>query len=308
MYDPREPNSYDDVIKRRQDAVKRRRDEEEHAAKLRTAAAAQRAALQEHLDARLPPPPAPPPAAFGRHHTTGVAAASANSSSSSALTADEIRRQRIAVGSRMGVAGAAELEMEEHEVVLKERKAAAADSGTTSRVQRMMAAMGHVEGRGLGKDGSGIAAPLEATKSSLLGTSGHIIAPGAVKPSRPPVRGKPSATLLIRNTCAPGRRTPDATLQDDMLSECAKYGVVRGIRVHVEPEESGDCPPAEWIRVVVRFDSVASAFKASEAIHYRLFDGRHAIVSFFPTSNFDKGIFSRQPDEVPVAACAPTQP
>ena len=196
------------------------------------------------------------------------------------------------------------------------------DGGGGGIGARMMAKMGHVAGKGLGKDESGITAPLLHMKTGVR--SGVIRAGDA---PTAPVRGSssggdgggpgrdtaattnggvllstvggtqpadaaavltpttPTHVVLLRNMAGPG--DVDDDLEAEVKEECAtKYGPVEG--VFVFECGPGSVPEHEAVRIFVRFASVASAARAQADLHGRFFGGRAVSAAFF-----DEGRYAR---------------
>lgn len=263
MYDPRAPNSYDLVAK------KRAADDAERA---KAAQQLKAAAQVEAEQARI------------------LAAAALVAKPAGDTTVEDIKRHRLAMSASLGNAAAIEMQRDEHEASVKERKALGLDSG--SKGSRFLAKLGVKEGQSVSGDGEGLANHLVNMKTGMA-AGGSVLVPMAAAPAKPAVKGRPSATLLIRNAAAEASEE----LRMDVQSECANYGTVRATKVHQLDPATGSWAPSELVRVFVRFDNVASAFKAAENLSGRSYQGRQITVSFFPTALFENNSLDPTPDE-----------
>lgn len=259
MYDPRVPNTYDQ-LKRTEIAAR---------VAAQTAVPAAPTKIVEDVHDNLP-------SVF---------------TSSMPLTAEDMRRQRLSVSARLGVQVAADMHKEEHEAALRERR-----EGGSSAASKAAAFLLSAGGNDAAPAGAGsLASHLVLQKSSLLGGT-HAFVPAPVIKQAP--KGKPSATVLLRNIASPA--DDFAALQTDIQSECARFGVVRAVRIATVQPEAG-WHEGEGVRVLVRFDTVAAAFKACEGLDARVYNGSSVHVSFFPTAQFDKGEFGPAENEIRVA-------
>jgi hypothetical protein len=269
MYDPRLPNSYDSIA-----AAKRKlRQEVEAAAAARVAEEAQKGQYVDEHDA--------------------AAAVAAGAPMDIDMAPEALRRHRVEASARLGVQSAIEMQREEHEANLRERKALGLDSG--SKAKNFLKKLGVTEGQGLtGAGGSGLASHLVLEKANLA-AGGNVLVEGA-GPAKPVVKGRPSSTLLLRNVTM-SRPIDEFALAMDIQNEASKHGVVKAVRVFPLPELPEGWAPGELTRVLVRFDTVASAFKAAEALNQRLYDGRHIFVSFYSTAVFDRSEYGPSAEE-----------
>jgi hypothetical protein len=277
MYDPRQPNSYDAVMSARATA----RQQSVTAAAATTAATVPGGVIQPTpLDNELEK-------ALAQHAPASMAD----------MTPEDMRRLRVAASARLGVQSAMAMERDDHEAAVKERKALGLDS--SSKASKFLKLMGVGEGQALPAAGGGLTSHLVMEKSAMPG-GGNVLVQSS-GPTKAQVKGKPSAALLLRNVAAPDATSTDA-LQLDMQTECAKFGVVKYVRVHQLGTLPDGWHPGEGVRVFVRFDSVASAFKAAEALHHRVYDGRNIVVSFVPTITVERGELqpTSEEDRLPV--------
>jgi hypothetical protein len=178
------------------------------------------------------------------------------------------------------------MERDEHDAAVLERKKLGLDGKT--RGSKFLEKMGATSKAGvLGRnDAPGLSTPL-VLEPSRMAAGGSVLAE-AKGAQRPPVTGRPSMTLLLRNV-AGGKVEDPESLRQDIQLECAKYGVVKLVRVHQLDQLPEGWAPGESVRVLVKFESAAVALKASSNLHWRHFDGRRLIVSFFPFHAFEQG-------------------
>lgn len=205
----------------------------------------------------------------------------------SRIDADELHRRRVAMSSKLGIKAAEDLEKQQHEFNVKQRQEV-----KKQRTMSMLANFGVEEGKAMGD--SSLVGPLEMRRTSQ---GSVIIAPSTptVDSKKPPLKGKAAATILVRNF----KPTIDESLSLDIQTECAKYGLVKSVRILDLGSTGIDRGFSEFecVRVLVRFDNVLNAVRAAEALHWRLFDGRRLCVAYFPTALFDKGTYEPHPDE-----------
>ncbi|XP_062229980.1 DNA-damage-repair/toleration protein DRT111, chloroplastic-like [Phragmites australis] len=131
--------------------------------------------------------------------------------------------------------------------------------GQMTAAQRMMAKMGWKEGQGLGKQEQGITAPLVAKKTD--GRGGVIVDENnsrlEKKPKSVNFDGLPTRVLLLRNMIGPGE--VDDELEDEVASECAKYGtVLRGPSGYSVSAGLLQSPPLDPLPVTVNSTATAS--------------------------------------------------
>ncbi|RCV20573.1 hypothetical protein SETIT_4G067300v2 [Setaria italica] len=170
--------------------------------------------------------------------------------------------------------------------------------GQMTAAQRMMAKMGWKEGQGLGKQEQGITAPLVAKKTDRRG--GVIVdesssRPPEKKPKSVTFDGPPTRVLLLRNMVGPGE--VDDELEDEVASECAKYGTVT--RVLIFEITQADFPAEEAVRIFIQFERAEEATKALIDLQGRFFGGRLVQSSFFDEERFGRNELAPMPGEVP---------
>jgi hypothetical protein len=225
------------------------------------------------------------------------------------MAPDEAHQERLRLSSAMGIVAAQQLLRDDDDARHKEHQQQG--RSVKGRVGRMLGFASDVvaspgpSGKSGSDDtglislsGGGDLAPgaSSSSSSSIFGSlefvpssmhaGGHVLVATEKRPAKQAIRGKPSSALLLRNLASRG--AVDAQLQADLLSECSRYGVVRGLVVYELPDShplsSND---KEGLRVFVRYDTVAAAFKAAEMLNGRSFDGRRVVVSFYPAALFD---------------------
>ncbi|GJN00873.1 hypothetical protein PR202_ga18095 [Eleusine coracana subsp. coracana] len=169
--------------------------------------------------------------------------------------------------------------------------------GQMTAAQRMMAKMGWKEGQGLGKQEQGITAPLVAKKTDRR--AGVIIDESNSRPEKKPKSvnfdGPPTRVLLLRNMVGPGE--VDDELEDEVASECAKYGTV--LRVLIFEITQANFPPEEAVRIFIQFERAEEATKAMIDLQGRFFGGRVVQATFFDEERFGKNELAPMPGEVP---------
>ncbi|KAL6839679.1 hypothetical protein ACP4OV_030618 [Aristida adscensionis] len=169
--------------------------------------------------------------------------------------------------------------------------------GQMTAAQRMMAKMGWKEGQGLGKQEQGITAPLVAKKTDRRG--GVIVDESNSRQEKKPKSvnfdGPPTRVLLLRNMVGPGE--VDDELEDEVASECAKYGTV--LRVLIFEITQTDFPADEAVRIFIQFERAEEATKAMIDLQGRFFGGRVVQASFFDEERFGRNELAPMPGEVP---------
>ncbi|TVU12507.1 hypothetical protein EJB05_46158 [Eragrostis curvula] len=169
--------------------------------------------------------------------------------------------------------------------------------GQMTAAQRMMAKMGWKEGQGLGKQEQGITAPLVAKKTDRRG--GVIIDESNSRPEKKPKSvnfdGQPTRVLLLRNMVGPGE--VDDELEDEVASECAKYGTVS--RVLIFEITQPNFPADEAVRIFIQFERAEEATKAMIDLQGRFFGGRVVQATFFDEEKFGRNELAPMPGEVP---------
>lgn len=238
------------------------------------------------------------------------------------LSAEELHRRRVRQSAALGVRAAVEMMREEFEAAHKTRVAEGDDrrGRIRQKLGRLMDAAATAGAKEMAPPPVGIfAAPLVFQKTDLA-AGGYVVRETGGGERRRGSHGKPSSTILIRflrdgppveifDTKSNNAEARNAFLEA-IQDECGQCGVVRSVRYALLSDEEqatlrerlkkaageeGDSSVTnlevrlarEMIRVFVRFDAVANAFKALETLQQR----HDAVweVSFFPTQLFDAG-------------------
>jgi splicing factor 45 len=80
-------------------------------------------------------------------------------------------------------------------------------------------------------------------------------------------------------------------LEKDTISECTKYGKVKGCKVL--ENLSPDCPLDESVSVFVAFFNQESAVRAFKDMNGRFFGGRQVVAAFYDESKYEEGVLIR---------------
>lgn len=91
----------------------------------------------------------------------------------------------------------------------------------------------------------------------------------------------------------------DLELEDEICSECTKYGTVA--RVVIFEITEADFPVTEAVRIFVQFQRSEEATKALVDLDGRFFGGRVVRASFYDEDRFTKNELAPSPGEVPAA-------
>uniref|UniRef100_A0A2P2JRV5 DNA-damage-repair/toleration protein DRT111 n=1 Tax=Rhizophora mucronata TaxID=61149 RepID=A0A2P2JRV5_RHIMU len=168
--------------------------------------------------------------------------------------------------------------------------------GQMTAAQRMMAKMGWKEGQGLGKQEQGITTPLLAKKTDRR--AGVIVNASETKPEKKVksvnFNGLPSRVLLLKNMVGPGE--VDDELEDEVASECAKYGTVTRVLIFEITEPN--FPREEAVRIFIQFERPEETKKAFEDLDGRYFGGNVVRAAFYDEERFGKNELAPLPGEV----------
>eukprot|EP01138_Halocafeteria_seosinensis_P000542 gb/GECG01000556.1/.p1 GENE.gb/GECG01000556.1/~~gb/GECG01000556.1/.p1 ORF type:complete len:477 (+),score=83.25 gb/GECG01000556.1/:1-1431(+) len=173
---------------------------------------------------------------------------------------------------------------------------------------KMMHGWGYQEGKGLGKDESGITAPLEHEKVGHA--HGIIKNPDEEQADYSENDTKPmnaSRIVLLQNMV--GRGEVDKDLQSETAEECSNFGPV--IQCVVDESKDSSTRESDAVRIFVEFENeptavrgmtiimreclifdhccmlLCSSFAAVKGLHGRMFGGRKVLASFYPEHLFE---------------------
>ncbi|KHN20503.1 DNA-damage-repair/toleration protein DRT111, chloroplastic [Glycine soja] len=107
--------------------------------------------------------------------------------------------------------------------------------------------------------------------------------------------GVPTRVLLLRNMVGPGE--VDDELEDEVGSECAKYGTVTRVLIFEITEPN--FPVHEAVRIFVQFERSEETTKALVDLDGRYFGGRVVRASFYDEEKFSKNELAPMPGEIP---------
>ncbi|KAE9613665.1 putative RNA recognition motif domain, splicing factor, SPF45, SPF45, RNA recognition [Lupinus albus] len=107
--------------------------------------------------------------------------------------------------------------------------------------------------------------------------------------------GVPTRVLLLRNMVGPGE--VDDELEEEVGSECAKYGTVTRVLIFEITEVN--FPVDEAVRIFVQFERPEETTKALVDLDGRYFGGRVVRASFYDEEKFNKNELAPMPGEIP---------
>lgn len=148
----------------------------------------------------------------------------------------------------------------------------------------------------MGKQEQGITTPLMAKKTDRR--AGVIV--NASDNNKKQVKsvnfhGVPTKVLLLRNMVGPGE--VDDELEDEVGSECAKYGTVTRVLIFEITEQN--FPVDEAVRIFVQFERPEETTKALIDLDGRYFGGRVVRAAFYDEEKFGKNELAPMPGEIP---------
>lgn len=357
-YDPFKPNDYESVVKERkwreeQEEIQRQREREEEEEAERRAIAEADALADRQLQSSAVGGASGWTicAAIGIGGLGSNAGAASSSSSMSAavgagmagMSARGVDNRpawmRAAAASGAGAADGASSAASGSAPQPSPPSAAAAPVPTSdgmSKAARMMQKWGYQAGSGLGKDHTGITAPLIHEKTGLR--SGIIRQADLPEALQQPRTGTSAPTLkstvvVLRNMVAPS--DVDDDLENEVAEECsAKFGEVTSVLVyvcervasaapsatatlqsiargqHAAPSKPSNAiswvpvPQEEAVRIFVAFKQPEAAAAARNGMQGRYFGGRAVRASLFDEQRFSKLDLAPSAEEVALGAKA----
>lgn len=101
----------------------------------------------------------------------------------------------------------------------------------------------------------------------------HSVVESSEPSNRPTISGTPSSSILIGNLAS--NDVPPHQLVGRVGTECSRFGAVLDAQIIPDGCELG-------VSVYVRFDTIASSFKAAEGLNGLMFGGKPISVQFVP--------------------------
>ena len=204
------------------------------------------------------------------------------------VTGEQLARSRLEMSAKLGIDSAVRRLEEESDAQALEKKRLGLD-----RKSKMSSLISK-----LGADEAGLSSSLLVFQPSGLRPNVSV-AKLSEKITKPPLTGKPSVALLLRNVV--GRGSVTSSLHSEIGVLCCKYGHVKDINIFELKSTTTD---AESVRIFVRFDTVASAFRAAESLNgsSSIDTTRVTVVSFYPAQLVESRTFEPVPGEQTVAA------
>ena len=104
----------------------------------------------------------------------------------------------------------------------------------------------------------------------------------------------PSRVVLMRNMVGPGE--VDAELEEEVRSECSRYGQVLRVLIF-EVTQPSTLPQEEAVRIFVKFAREDVAGAALKVFNGRFFGGRTVRCAYFSEARFDANDVAPRDDE-----------